>query len=188
VTDLVKVQTVWSGVAGGPYYSTHYFFDSGTLAGANDCVDDMDTFWTAISGNLVNTLSYVVGADTVVIDDATGNLVGSYATTPESGAGASGTEQIPRASQGLLRWETGEIINSRRFRGRTFIPGYVEAANTTGGVPLPASMASLATAGAALIASSNSELRIYSRTHNVSHPAIACVADTEWAYLSTRRD
>jgi phage tail tape-measure protein len=123
-----------------------------------------------------------------VIDDADGALVGNYSVTAQSGGGSSNTDEVPRTSQALVQWSTSVIINRRRLRGRTFIPGYVEAANTTGGVPLPASMSSLQTAAAALIADTGNELRVYSRAHNTSAVVQGATTWDQWATLRSRRD
>lgn len=188
MATIMRVRTVFQGVAGAPYYSNHYFTDDATLSTAQDAIDAVDTFWTALSGNLTNAMTWNVEGTVARIDDVTGALNGQWAGVANAGVGGSAGEIIPRVAQGLVRWLTPNVVGGRMLRGRTFIPGVLESINTVSGVPTAAFVTLLATAGNALIADAGNELRVWSRTHGVSHPATAALGWTEWASLRSRRD
>lgn len=71
-----------------------------------------------------------------IINAVTGLYEGDWgvpgATTSVSGA-QSGTN-VPNAAQGLIRYSTAAIINGRRLKGRTFIPGLAVAGDAGGEV------------------------------------------------------
>lgn len=188
MATMNRVRTVWTGVAGAPWYSNMYFTDDTLSTTAQDAVNAVGTFWSAISGNIVNTVAYTVQGAVARIDDATGTLLGAWAVTPVTGAGTAAVDQLPRQVQGLVRWETGRVVSGRFLRGRTFIPGLGETLNNAGGIPAPAVVTLFGTAGAALIADSGNELLVWSRAHGVSEPAVSATGWSQWATLRTRRD
>lgn len=71
-----------------------------------------------------------------LIDVATGQYMGDWgvpgATTPVVGTQA-GTN-VPNATQGLLRYTSAAIVNGRRLKGRTFVPGLAIAGDAGGEV------------------------------------------------------
>jgi hypothetical protein len=187
-TAMNRVRTVWTGVAGAPYYTNMYFNDDNTITPAQDAVNAVGTFWSALSGNIVNTVSYTVQGDVARINVATGQLQGAWAVTPVTAAGTAAVDQLPRQVQGLVRWETGTVVSGRFLRGRTFIPGLGETLNNPGGVPTPTLVALFGTAGAALIADTGNELLVWSRAHGVANPVVSATGWSQWATLRTRRD
>lgn len=186
--DMQRVRTVWTGVAGAPYYTNLYFNDTTGASGAQDAVTAVDTFWTAISGNIEQNCDYVIEPFVAVIGSTEGALVDGHTTTGETGGGTYVGEMLPRQVQGLVRWDTGVIVGGRYLRGRTFIPCIGEPINTTGGVPTTAFATLVNTAAAALIADTGNELVIWSRTHGVAHPATLGTFQPQWATLNSRRD
>lgn len=67
-----------------------------------------------------------------VIDETTGALIGTEALTESYISTFTGTDPLPDATQGLLRFRTGLIRNGRRVQGRAFIPGIVRLASVAG--------------------------------------------------------
>ncbi len=183
-----RVRTLWTGVAGAPWYTNMYFTDTAVITDAQDAVNAVGTFWSALSGNIVNTVAYTVQGAVARIQTTDGQLVGAWACTPVTSAGTAAVDQLPRQVQGLVRWETGTVVSGRFLRGRTFIPGLGETLNNPGGVPSPTLVALFGTAGAALIADTGNELLVWSRAHGVANPAVSATGWSQWANLRTRRD
>lgn len=187
MATLNRVRTVWAGVVGAPYYANHYFTDDSTNVTAQAAIDAVDAFWTSIAGVIANTATYVVEGTVARIDEATGTLLGNWGLTQGVGGGAGSGELLPRQTQALLRWLTPSVVGGRVLRGRTFIPALLEQFNDSGGNPVSSVVSGLNTAGAALIADPDCELRVWSRTHGTSDVVTSANAWTQWATLRSRR-
>lgn len=183
---MYRVRTSISGPHGAPYLNTAYFNVVGGLTAAN-AVADLHTFWEAIKGQISNQLVLTTEAEVAEIDIATGDVTGLVATAGATTTGIQESEAVPFATQGLLRWRTGVFVGGREVRGRWFIPGVCEAVNSLG-VPLASYRSTIDAAAAALIASSVSDLMIYSRKNRDAVPAITGTVWTDWAVLRSRRD
>lgn len=188
MTNMFRVRTVWNGVAGAPFYSNHYWTSDGTPETAQACVDAVDTFWSALTGNIVLALNYEVEGLVAEISDSTGDLVGAIDVNSQAGAGTFDGDQIPRQIQALVKWSTGVVVSGRFLKGRTFIPGLGETLNAAGGRPTSSIITLVTAAALSLIGDNDPELRIWSRTHGVSHPATGAVMWDQWATLRSRRD
>lgn len=184
---LDKVQTVWSGVAGTPYYSTMYFADTGSATSAQDAVNAVQTFWSSIAANISNLLSWEVLGDVPIIDDSDGSLDGSWAVTNAIGAGTNAGQLLPRQANGIVRWETGVVVGGRRLRGHTFVPGPTESLNDAPGVPVAGYAGALTINGNLLIGDAGNELRVWSRKNGTSLPATFALGLSYWATQRSRR-
>lgn len=173
MATIMRTRTVWNGVAGAPYYSNLYFTDDGTLATAQDALVATNFFFSALTGNIQQDCDYIIEGNVARIDDVTGALVGAWGGTQGAGGGTYVGDTLPRQVQALCQWNTGVVVNGRFLRGRTFIPCIGEPINSPGGVPSAAFVASITTAAATLIADAGNELRVWSRTHGVSHPVVS---------------
>jgi hypothetical protein len=183
-----RVRTVWNGVAGAPYYSNHYFTDTSIITDAIDATQAVKTFWDALTGNIVSGLNYLIEPEVARIQTADGQLVGAWTVPGLTGGGTFVGDQGPRASQGLITWQTGKVVAGRFLKGRTFIPGLGEPVNGPGGNPLASAVSGWTTAATALIADAGNELVVWSRTHGVAEPAVSGQGGTQWAVLRSRRD
>jgi hypothetical protein len=183
---MYRVRTNFTGVPGAPYLSTMYFAESGGTA--QQAATAAGAFWTALIPNLTNSMNFATEADVALVNAATGVVTGAVATTPVLGTGGRADAQLPRATQGLVRWLTGIYVAGRQVRGRTFIPGLTEDANITDGLVTPAVAAAINNAAATLIASPNADLEIWSRTLGQSNVATVGSTWTEFAILRSRRD
>jgi len=187
MTIMNRVRTVWAGVAGAPYYSNLYFTDDATLGTAQDAIDAVDQMWTSIAGSLSNSLTWTVEGTVARINDVDGALVGQWAAVQNLGSGTTAGDLIPRQAQGLIRWLTPNVVGGRVLKGRTFVPGFLEAGNDAAGNPTAAIVSGLTTVPQALIADAGNELRVWSRTHGVSHVVTGASGATFWATLRSRR-
>lgn len=182
---MYRVRTVFTGVQGSPWLST-MMLDQ--LAGsAAQAVTAVGTFWGAVDALMGNTVNWTTQADVELVNAATGQVTGITTTTPATGTGALAGELAPLVSQGLVRWRTGVYVAGREVRGRTFIPG-LHINSVDDGSVLAASVTTVNTAAAALIADANSALEIWSRVLGVSHDVASGSMWSEFASLRSRRD
>lgn len=143
---MLRVRTTWTAPVGGPYLSTHYFSGLEDPTHAQTVATRIGDFWTSVSDVLAEEAAWAVEATVDALDEATGTLTDSFAVTPANGAGLlSNGHFLPAAAQALVRWNTSQIVNGKRVRGRTFIPGIGENFNDDGmftsagiGIVLPA--------------------------------------------------
>jgi len=195
---FMRVRTVFTGVAGAPFYNNLYFDAPDTLAGAQGAVDLVDTAWTTLTSIMAGSLFGTTEADVPVIDIPSGQMIGSYATSPGVIDPTSAAEPLPWATQGLVRLSTADFINGRQVRGRIYVPGLTEASQSTG-QPNSSTIASLANMAAVLVASTAADLFIYSRPHpdpddpDVTIDGVASLVTggsgwDQFAVLRSRRD
>lgn len=142
-----------TGLPGGGL--TTMYWSPGTVGGstadATDCLARFRTVWETFKADISSSISVNWDALVLAIEATTGVLTGTFnATDPATTVGTNAGEPLPYQTQGLIRWGTATVINGRRLRGRTFVPGPTETLNTTGGVPSSGYTTDL-TAGAATI-------------------------------------
>ena len=187
--SFLRVRTSFTGVTGSPWLSTMYFLQAAgapTQANADAAVVKVGTYWTAIKAVMNNATSYTTLPDVAVLE-TDGTLTGSFATTPQTGTGASATDALPIASQGLVRWLTGSFVSGRQLRGRTFLPALTETAST-GGVPTATVIGTINTANTALIAATDPRLAVWSKVHTTVVTVSSASVWTQFAVLRSRRD
>jgi len=183
----MELQTVWTGVAGSPYYTTLRAFSGNDLT-AEAFSDAWDTCLTARNVDFPTALTANIQAELRLIDSVTGTLVGTEATTGNTVTGASSGDSLPRASQGLIRWSTPAIVAGRRLRGRTFLPCIIESFNTAGGKVDASLVAAWREVLDEFITDCQGELCVWSPTHgSVANVSGADLWD-EWAVMRSRRD
>lgn len=199
--EIGRVRTVFTGVAGSPYYSNLYFLGLAIGADAQAAVDNVDVFWTSLASVMNIGLVGEIEAEVPVLDDTTGEIVSVFTTTggvvdPTSADGA-----LPWATQGLVRLATSGFIEGRRVRGRINIPGLGEA-SSDGGAPGTSIKASMQAAIDGLVDATDSTLVVWSRPKPVVPPTDPPTYDRlgssyvvtsasvwdKWAQLRSRRD
>lgn len=188
---LGRLRTLWGGVAGSPYYTNMYYLTDAGGAGMQDSCDAWTDLIDAFSTSLGTSMTVAIYPDVPLIDSATGILTGA---TTVSGAVVDpdgGTDLLPPATQGLLRWQTAAVVAGRRLRGRTFLPGMTEGDTNAGGSVLPALVSSMngylsATFLPAVAAAA--PLVVYGPTHHAFSEVTSGNMWTEFAVLRSRRD
>lgn len=182
---MYRVRVEFSGMQGSPWIATHY---AATAAGTPaQAVAALGTFWGAIDGLMDNEVNWTTLTDVETVDAATGQVTAVTSVTPVTGTGAIAGEALPIATQGLIRWRTGEYIAGREVRGRTFIPGLTETANDNGQLSA-ASATTIQTAITTLLAAANFDLVVYSRAHAVEPLVDSGSVWSSFAVLRSRRD
>ena len=182
-----RVRVVWTGTptAGGGL-STFYFNSAvGTPA---QHVSAVATFLDDTEAQRVDTLTWATEQDVATLNVGTGALEAVTSTTVESGTGSAVVDNLPAAVQGLLRMTTNVIAGPRLLRGRLFLPGADENANSAGGIPLLAYRSDYEAAAAVLIGNANADWSIWSQTHGVLANVASASVWTQWASLRSRRD
>jgi len=185
VANISRFRTVFTGVAGTPWYSNMYF-EGGTPEGAA-YGPMVNSFWVAISSAIRNSVSWSVEPTYVVIESGTGAIQDIGDWEGAVGAGGSGVEALPWATQGLIHWHTSVYVSGRELRGRTFVPGLAEGANAEG-VVSGAVQDQMQAAADGLIDDSSHAFTIYSPTHHVEHVVQSGAASGQFAVLRSRRD
>jgi hypothetical protein len=182
-----EIRTLWLLPTGSNHVSVMYF-DSATAVASQRTA--LQTFWTAVKALQSNVCSYTIDTAGRELDDATGTLTGSWSEgSAKTGTGANGGPQVADATQGLIQWRTGTIVNGRFVRGRTFVP-CIASSQEIGGNLASASVTALQSAANALIAAGVG-LKVWHRPiagSGGSAPAVGTASIwTEFAVLRRRR-
>lgn len=197
--SIQRVRTVFTGVAGTPWYSNMYFDDDGVTPTAAENADAVDDFWEALAPLIDNGVTWTIGPEIPILDETDGTLTSVEAITVESGSGTAAGDPLPYATQGLGKLSTSDFVAGRRVQGRVFIPGMSEAASDATGKPASTTITSITDALTTLVASSG--LIVWSRPfegaegpperppRDGSKASITGVsAWTQWAVMRSRRD
>lgn len=185
-----------SGLLGGGLSTMYWAPGSigGSTADATDCLARFRAMWVSIATRLSSTISFVFDQTVLAIEATTGVLTGSYTAAPAlTVVGGSASEPLPRQTQGLIRWGTASVINGRRVRGRTFVPGVQEGDNDGTGSPVAALVTALTTAGATILTAgaTTSEACIWHRPVGGAGGASPDITSVQgaptWSVLRSRR-
>lgn len=180
---MLRVRTVFTGVAGAPYYSNLYFAANGLASDAHAAVVDL---WAGFDNIMVNSCSYTVQGEVAVMDNQTGDIVDLESVAPATGQGASSQEMLPPANQVLVQWRTGQFVAGREIRGRTFIPAIDQFSNN-GGQVLPTVISGIAPVIATYLLSS-AVPSVWSKKNGVAIPIAGGTVWPQFAQLRSRRD
>lgn len=177
-----RIRVEMTGVPGAPYLATHYF--NAALAGAQESADAVQAFWAQLDAQMHSALTWQIESDVAQLDQATGDITELDSVTTAGGAGTGGSVGMPSATQGLIRWRTGQFVGGREIRGRTFVPGMVQANGEE--APVPGWMDNAASAANTL--RQEPGFCIWSKTHGLAPGVQVSSVWTQWAVLRTRRD
>lgn len=139
--------TQHTGPQGSGMVSVMFSEDTQDIAVQSNALGE---FWRAINVARSNQYQWAVSQQVDLIDELTGILIGSE-TFPvaQSGTGSASAQPCGDALQALIQWDTSSILNGRRFKGRTYVPGIV-ASSVQNGNLLPGARDDLADAAQAL--------------------------------------
>ena len=130
---MLRVTTEMQGPPGAPFYTTMYF--AGTTEGeASAAVAAVAAFWGDLTAEIAAGTTWTVFGEVEVVDPVTGNITGTFSDPDVSNAFTNSADPLPWSSQILIRWRTGVFVAGREIRGRTFLPGFTEAASDNGQV------------------------------------------------------
>ena len=196
--SLVRVQTVWTGVGGSPYYTNLYCVGPLGTNNGNDMADHWRTFLASLSGTLRSGLLAQIDPELLEFDETTGIVTGAGSTIQTQVIFSGTGDALPPSNQLLVRWVTNGIVHNRRVRGRTFLPGGLEAHNGATGVPNSIVGTPVQSGLTAFLTSMNQRLRIWAQPfegtpENPARPGSAHEVESftiapYWAILRSRRD
>ena len=187
MTDIarVRIELIGTGVI-GPSVLTLYTAGLGgdlTVA-ARDWLD-------AQKANITTDVSYVFPSGGDMIDDATGNIVGTWTGGTVLPLAGTGGGAYAKGVGYMVRWLTAGVVNSRHVKGRSFIVPVVGSVFTSDGGVDPTLGAAIATASNDLVSDLGGNLRVWSRpapgragsSHAVTSASLSYVT----AWLKTRK-
>ena len=183
---MVRIQTVWSGVGGAPYYSNHYFTAQVGVGGPQDCQDAVSSFWDNMKHLFNSNLHWQLSTTQFTIDETTGLITTANTVTAKQGFGTATGDALPFQTQGLINWTTGVFLGGRQVRGRTFVPGPSETRNTVTGEPDATYITDTNSVAAQLVAAVP-QLVVYTPTHHTYAVASAGANAGHWGVLRSRR-
>lgn len=147
-------------------------------------------FYDDIKAQLANTLTVRVQEEVEEFNVQTGGLVQVHVDpVVQQVTGTSSQGALPQASQGLVRWGTGEVVNGRRLNGKTYIAGLTNSAKTDGRVD--GSVRTLlqnAANGLMDALQPTMSMVTWSRKNGVIHLVNSASVWSEFAVLRSRRD
>lgn len=123
VMSVYRVKLRWTGFTGAPGY-TNLHFDASTTPtqeGAQAVYTAAYTFAGGISSALPSAVSITTEGGVEVIDQTTNQLETIFSATTSPAAKGIQTGGFASSTGAVITWETGEVKNGRRVRGRTFI-------------------------------------------------------------------
>lgn len=182
-----KVDVVWSGLPGAPYYTQFFFGHEPGSATASAAA--VRTFLLALVNMHVTPLVAQIRPDQVIIDTATGKPTATETGAAQAQVPFAGTgDPLPYMTQVLIRMKTGLYNNGHRLQGRIYIPGCREASNI-GGVITATDLTNYNTAAAALISgtASTGKWAIWSRKYKSWGSIDSASAWSEWSVQRSRR-
>ena len=151
---VYRVKFRWTGFTGAPGY-TNLHFDASTeptQAGAQAVYDAAGEFAGDITSALPSAVSISIEGGVEVVDQTTNELLTVFSATTRTAAKGIGTGGFSSSTGACITWETGEVKNGRRVRGRTFIVPLAASGYDTDGTLTSGVLTDLQTAAAALAA------------------------------------
>lgn len=148
MATLRRLRVTWDGLGGLPGLSTFYY----GVASPN--VSDCVAFFTAIKALVPTALSWTIPSSGDEIDDATGQLTGSWLGSGGGTVTGTGGNTPYAAGVGArVVWNTTTIVNGRRLKGATFLAPLLAAKFDASGTIDNAALTTLQTAASAFAAS-----------------------------------
>lgn len=182
---LTRIRTVFTGVAGTPWYSNQYWaLGSG---GAQPQIDDTVTFWEDMAVMIKSTITATVEGTCAVIESTTGETVGVSSNDDGAVTFTGSGDLLPLATQGLITLRTGTYVGGREIRGKIYVPGLTEE-YTTSGIINATGVGLMQAAAEGLLDESSEAWHVYSPTKNTSAEVVSVAAAGKPAVLRSRRD
>lgn len=193
MVNLREIRTAWTGPQGLSMLTVMYFEAPSVTVATQRAA--LSVFWQAVRADISSQYTYTIETAGRIIEDSSGELVGSWSEpTPYSAPGSAAGQPVPDASQVLLRWGTGQVVNGRFLKGRTFVPGlavnFTSNGNVTPAVAAGIDTAQLAFVGAGSGFSVWQRPRPSSPEHPIYRPGQSrpVTSGTCWRELATQRN
>ena len=146
--SLSRVKVVNTGSPGGNAATNFYFRSvSGTELSA------LGAFYTAIKALYPTTITMTIPAAGDIIDEANGNLTGSWSATPPAAVAGTGASIASTASGIEIAWLAAAVVDGHRPVGKTLIVPAAAVAYAPTGVIASSTVTTCNSAGATFLAS-----------------------------------
>ena len=167
---IMRAKLQWTIPNAGISHSVLHFRAPGgfapTQADADVVRTKMGTMKTNIQSLIPSTIQLRVQSDVEVIDTPDGKLLDVFGTASDTTNGGSlpGSEKWAAPVGAVITWNTADIRNSRRVKGRTFLVPIASSLFDVDGTLNPTNMSQIETVATNLrTASSGVELVVYGR-------------------------
>ena len=190
----------WTTINGSGKVSVFHFLEATPVTAQRAA---LQTFLQVVASKQTNPTKYTISQSGREWDAVTGALTGAWAdATAYTGIGLITGNEVADATQLLVQWQTGHVVNGRFLHGRTFLPGMASAQEVGGNVQ----GSTLTTIGPAAQALCNANVQLcvwhrpqvpagtppgnpddVPRSGGVVWPATVGQVWTEWAVLRRRR-
>lgn len=182
---MYRVRTVFTGVAGTPWYSNHYFAVDGTTPAA--AISAVNGLWGGLVGYIRNEVNITVEGEVLTMDSVTGQATGAANLANVTFPGTSTLSALPPATQGLLKWSTSSFQNGRQVGGKTYVPGITQGASNEGD-PTTFFVSAMQAAGEAFISYADSNPVVWSKTNGTAPLINGVTGWTKFGVMRSRRD
>lgn len=193
MTDLYRIESVWSGLTGMPGYTTFYSLSTPDPT-------DVRAFFLAVAAYIPSPCTIQVAGSGDIIDDDEGELQGTWTGATPGVVGCTGGAYGAPAG-GIVSWTTSTVRRGRILRGRTFLVPMSSSNYTTSGQITSGTVSTIQTAAAALVSAFAGQLVVWGRPvwdYSTTPPTklasgtngivTGAVAQSKVATLRTRRD
>jgi len=180
-----KMPVVWSTGIGGAGVSVFY-----SPFGV-DMTTELATFFNAIKSNFPAGITIACDNAGDKIDDASGELTGSWTDGTSWTLGGGSGSFWPAGAGGRVVWKTSGVNRGRRIRGTTFLVPLTVGSYETDGSLLSTSISTMANAATAYFDTSiltNCAPSVWSRTHGIQADITGRTVPDRVAVLRSRRD
>lgn len=156
MASLNVVQVQWTNLPGGGLTTLVYDATLGVP------LTTIRTFFEAIKSYLSSAVTLVYPGVGPVIDEASGMTTGTWTATPPASTLCTGSGGFDASAGAVVTWHTGQYVDGRELRGRTFLVPLSAGNYDTGGFVGSAVCTAIQTAAAGLHGATN-PLGIYRR-------------------------
>lgn len=152
MASIIRHTAVWTGAPGLPGYTQFYQeVGEGVTASAQAGHTNVDAFFNALATLIPDAITVTVDPVYQVLDEATGEVTGEETVATPATATVGGYITNWQAQVGVLvEWTTGEYLNGRRFRGRTYLVPLGNTADDDGTLPA-GTLSTVGTAAAVIV-------------------------------------
>jgi hypothetical protein len=171
VSEIARIRSVWGNFKGAPGYTNFY---SNDVVAPSTMRDAVVAFWAAMQPSLPAGVTVTTEPTGPVIDAATGDLTGVWASGTTQMATGSDAGQYAAPVGMVIRWNTASFIDSRRVIGRTFIVPLGNGNFDADGSLANTLVSGTLTKAAALISAASGDFTIWHRPHPGQDDGHAC--------------
>lgn len=185
-TNMYKVQSICTGVAGSPYYAVGYFdVAAGTATQASAA-------WAAFvfgsAGANPSSATWNTGPSIEVVDPATGAIQSIVSVPLITNYGSNVNPRADRSAQYLIRWRTGIFAGGREIRGRTNLPFVFSGDQTLAGDPTATKTSFFTGLAVTLLAATGAKHVVWSPKNGAWEYSASGSCSPGYGVLRSRRD